>query len=862
MANPKNVEDVYRLSGVQESVLAHGLHGGPGAGVLAVQAMVHGPLDVDGFARAWQETVDHHPVLRSSVHWRDLAHPVQVVARSATLEIEQLGPLGTSPAEAEAALASWTAAQKHRGLTLERAPVMRVALSPAGEARHRLVWLAHHLLLDGWSSALVLRDVVERYGALLGRDGQGVAAAASFHAYVRWARADADDAARSFFRRRTGGGAGLLGTPALVEASWHGGARPTAARSRTVAGIDVRALEAWARARQVTAGTVLLGCWAWLLAERSESERVVFGSTVSGRAASFAGVENVVGMLSNTLPLALDVDRDQPIDEALSALQAAQRQLEAVGHVPLDRLLAAGGVTLRRPPFDTLVAIANFPGFETPSGGHEGGREVRIRDVRGDVTSGLPLALAIVVEREIRLEARFDPAHVPAGRVAALLRRFEALLAAVVGTGDTAAPNVGVLLDALPADRSADLSSTTDETPVPVTQPVPVAEPVPEPVAASRSETGASSSADREGDPVENQMMRIWNDLIEIRDLSRDDPFFAVGGHSLLVPSLLLRIEQDFGVRLPMGALYAAPSIRQLAEAVRQKRDADAGSTAVTWPSLVPIRKDGDASPLFMVHGLGGEVGWFYGLADHLAARVPLYGLQAPGEPFDDLVAMAKHYVSRMRELLPRGPYRLGGYCVGGGIAYEMAQQLVAVGEEVDVLVLVDSVPQATVAGQGTPPLVRATRRMRHLLSKTPRAMATSIADAARRGGRRLVEKGRQRTNGDGGAVAGPELDDVLDMRTLPPVYHRAARRHFRAMRDYRPVPYPGDVWLFRTADPRFGEDFGWGALVGGALHVTKVPGGHLDVLRPPAVRTVGAVLSEVLVPERLVGAPSTGPDG
>ncbi|MEM8934726.1 MAG: thioesterase domain-containing protein, partial [Acidobacteriota bacterium] len=246
---------------------------------------------------------------------------------------------------------------------------------------------------------------------------------------------------------------------------------------------------------------------------------------------------------------------------------------------------------------------------------------------------------------------------------------------------------------------------------------------------------------------------------------------------------------------------------------------------------------------------LGGEVGWFYDLANGLDPRVPLIGLQAPPEPLDTVRAIAAHYVDAVREVQPRGPYRLGGYCIGGGVAYEMASQLRDAGETVPVLVLVDSVPQAHIAEQQASPAVG--RRLQRLLAKEPAEIVRSTRDAARRAGRRLVATVRSATAGDGAEERPLELDDVLDMATLPEVYHEISRRHFRAMRDYRPAPYDGDAWLLRTADERFGEDFGWGALVGGRLTVERVPGRHVDVLKEPHVQVVARLLDALLADQR-----------
>jgi thioesterase domain-containing protein/acyl carrier protein len=199
-------------------------------------------------------------------------------------------------------------------------------------------------------------------------------------------------------------------------------------------------------------------------------------------------------------------------------------------------------------------------------------------------------------------------------------------------------------------------------------------------VAAGGSTTAAATNA------VEAQLMRIWDDLIDFPEIGRDDNFFELGGHSLLVPRLTDRVQRDFGVSLPIAAVFQAPTIRQLAEVIRQQ-----GPNQVIR-CVVAIRESGDRPPLFMIHGLGGEIGYFYNLAEYLDPQQPVYGVQAPPEPFDRIEPMAAHYVKEIRSRYPRGPYFLAGYCVGGCVAYEMAQQLVASGDSVPFLALLDSV--------------------------------------------------------------------------------------------------------------------------------------------------------------------------
>ncbi len=166
-------------------------------------------------------------------------------------------------------------------------------------------------------------------------------------------------------------------------------------------------------------------------------------------------------------------------------------------------------------------------------------------------------------------------------------------------------------------------------------------------------------SSEPPANAVEAQLMRLWLELIDVPSIDRQSNFFELGGHSLLIPSLIERVRQDFAVELPLGVIFEAPTISELAQVV------EAGSPRHSWKSLVSIRSGGDRRPLYLVHGLAGEISYFYNLVRYLEPDRPVYGLQAPAEPFDQMEPMATHYLQEIRREQPEGPYLLGGYCLG-----------------------------------------------------------------------------------------------------------------------------------------------------------------------------------------------------
>ena len=206
---------------------------------------------------------------------------------------------------------------------------------------------------------------------------------------------------------------------------------------------------------------------------------------------------------------------------------------------------------------------------------------------------------------------------------------------------------------------------------------VPVAEP-------------AASLLNSEKDDVVEPLSRIWRELLASDTVTVDQNFFDLGGDSSLAVRMFSQIEEIFGVKLPLATLYEAPTIEELARILR-------GEVASSgWSPLVAIQSSGSRPPLFCMHGAGGTVLIYRELSERLGLDQPLYGLQSQGldgdrPPLTTVEEMASLYVKEIRRTHPHGPYFLAGYCGGGTIAYEVAQQLHADGEQIALLALFDT---------------------------------------------------------------------------------------------------------------------------------------------------------------------------
>ena len=203
---------------------------------------------------------------------------------------------------------------------------------------------------------------------------------------------------------------------------------------------------------------------------------------------------------------------------------------------------------------------------------------------------------------------------------------------------------------------------------------------------------GRRANGSRPGRPRRWRWPTIWGDVLAIEAVDVEDNFFELGGHSLLAVTLFSRIEKVFGLTLPLATLFQAPTLERQAELIDQ-RGLDA-----PWRALVPIQPAGSRPPLFAIPGLGGIVVAFNDLATLLGPDQPFYALQPRGldgklPPFESIEETAEHYLTEVRALQPQGPYFLMGVCMGGLVAFEMAQRLRAAGQEVAFLALLDVRP-------------------------------------------------------------------------------------------------------------------------------------------------------------------------
>ncbi|MFF4674104.1 amino acid adenylation domain-containing protein, partial [Streptomyces sp. NPDC001279] len=386
----RNVTDVLPLTPLQAGMLFHTLAAPDFAAYLEQFACVlDGVTDAAVLARAWRRVADRTDALRVSVAWQETERPVQVVHREAPLPVAFRDWSGCADEEDRAArVTALLAADRERGVDLGTAPPARLTLATLPGGAVQVLWTFHHLLLDGWSSAALLSDVIAEYAALTGADtARPAPARGAFRDYLEWLGARDHTEGRAYWRERLAGFAEPVSLPCDRPASRERRGRSTERVPVVLSAAEAERARVFARRHRLTPNAVVQGAWSLLLAHHSGARDVVFGATVSGRPAELPGSDSILGLFINTLPVRVDVSMDHPVVPWLSGIQ--ERAVEARRH----EYVALSDIETEVPSgtalFETLVVFENYP-VDADAAARHG---VGLREVEAVEATNYPLTL-------------------------------------------------------------------------------------------------------------------------------------------------------------------------------------------------------------------------------------------------------------------------------------------------------------------------------------------------------------------------------------------------------------------------------------------------------------------------------------
>ncbi|MCI0485175.1 MAG: amino acid adenylation domain-containing protein [Blastocatellia bacterium] len=432
------IEDLYQLSPMQQGVLFESLYS-PGAGAYIEQrfCVLRGGLNLSAFKRAWHRVVERYAVLRTAFVWEGIDEPVQVVHRGAQVPFDLLDWREFSVSERQSRLAAYLEEDRRRGFELSEAPLMRLALVHCDESDYQFIWTYHHLLLDGWSWPLLVREVFTFYECFSKGTDIELKPPRQYREYIAWLREQNTSRAEDYWR------ATLKGFNAPVALGID--KRVEVPRERLSGReLNVRlpsslmeALVSFGKKHQLTLYTVIQGIWALLLNRYSRVDDIVFGAVVSGRPPDLPEVESMVGLFINTLPVRVWVPRDMAVLSWLKELQARQAESRQYEYSSLVQVQGWSEVPRGTPLFETILVFENYPidfssGFDVKDKAEPDQDGLEVSNLQFAEEVNYPLSLVVTPGSHLAIRLLYDSRRFDEDTVSRIADHLQMMLESII----------------------------------------------------------------------------------------------------------------------------------------------------------------------------------------------------------------------------------------------------------------------------------------------------------------------------------------------------------------------------------------------------------------------------------------------
>ncbi|HEY0603894.1 MAG TPA: amino acid adenylation domain-containing protein, partial [Herpetosiphonaceae bacterium] len=425
--NRPQIADLYPLAPMQRTMLAY-LIDHPESEAYSLQECfrLDGRIDVPAFKQAWQTAFDRHAVLRTAFEWQGLAEPLQVVLRAVDVPWIEHDLRQLSRAEQRSRQAEIIEATRRQRFDLTQAPLMCLTLLRLADDRQVVVWSAHHLIIDGWSFQLLLKDVIAAYEAARAGRRPEPEPAGSYREYIAWARQQDAERAAGFWHKMFAG----FQPAHTAFGEWTGAAAASARYADQqihLAAETTAALNQFTRQNQITMSTLLQGAWALLLSHVTHEPDVVYGLVSASRPPAIVGVETRVGLYLNTLPLRVRIPAALSVLDWLRQLQTLQVTAQQYDYVSSQQIQTWCDLPATQPLFEATFRFQNYPSSPPDAIGG-----LQVAHLRSVDSWHYPLNLVVAPATELLISLSYDRRCFEAVTITALLQQLCELLTLLI----------------------------------------------------------------------------------------------------------------------------------------------------------------------------------------------------------------------------------------------------------------------------------------------------------------------------------------------------------------------------------------------------------------------------------------------
>jgi len=438
-----NIVDIYPLSPLQQGMLFHSIYSkGSGEYIEQLTCRLVGPLNFDAFEQAWQKLIDRHPILRTSFVWEGLDEPVQVVHESVPFLVKRLDWRHLSEVDQQRQLEHLLHQLRHDGFQITAAPLFSVMLIRINEHAHQLIWICHHLLIDGWTFPLLFEEFFRCYEAFCQGQQPMLRSVRPYRDYISWLQQQDHQRAAQFWMEQLRG----FDTPTSLKIERTKRFDPNEPEYQTttiyLSSQLTQALQSFARNHHVTLNTLIQGAWIILLNQYSGEEDILVGATVAGRPADLPGAEYMLGPFINTLPIRFRFNPKARLIDWLNQLQQLQSELRQYEYSALADIHGFSNVPRDTPLFDNILVFENYPISQVLAGQR---RALEIEDLRAYSRTNYPITLVIAPGDPIRVEIAFDARRFESTAIDQVLHHLQNILGEFVANPDRALASLSIM---------------------------------------------------------------------------------------------------------------------------------------------------------------------------------------------------------------------------------------------------------------------------------------------------------------------------------------------------------------------------------------------------------------------------------
>jgi thioesterase domain-containing protein len=831
---PPPADEVYVMPATQGQIRFWSLdqmHPGNPALNMPLMWQCRGELNVDLLAMAFTQAVRRHEMLRTTFAMVD-GNLAQIIGRPYAVPVP-IKDLQHIP-DAATSLEAGKLIREHAAyrMDLRNGPLLVLKLLKFAPQHHLLLVTMHHIICDGISLGILLRDIAVFYEALV----EGTRPLlpelpiqfADFAVWQdEWRKSEAAKTSLKFWRETLGKDFGSIELP-------HDASRESARGTRTdsesgdietllISPELTAAAHELCRNQNVTLNILLFSIFCALLHRVTGQSDIVVGSPCANRNED---TEELIGLFMNIQVLRVQVEQGETFRGLLAKVQAWTLGAYENQELPFEELIYDSHFFHRNTSFEIPIFFLYQKSFMVTQ--QVAGLEiVPLRSMSPGAVFEWMFAIVDRIEEGPRLQLEYNPNYFRSTTIQRYLKSFIALLESAVRNPFAQLEEMASTDDLLLSCLSENAKWTIDRS-----------DQQPNTKRLDESTETIVKGGDRPyitNDPVETQLLLLWRSMLGVEGIGGDTNVFSLGVSSLSILRLVTRMNSLYSMGFGLASLISAPTVKMVAELVRRRY------APYTATSLVPIQPIGTRPPLYIVHGAGGNVVNFYSLTTRIGSDQPVYGVQAQALEADQpalyrIEEMAAHYLKEIRRVQPKGPYHILGYSFGGTVVLEMAHQLHAAGERVGLLGMLDTRANISLETTSDKP------------GEQSRLMGYVHRNMDQKGGKAwwnfFVRDLKERK---------PRYVTFLAAKMfskIPASLKDTYEINSFAQRNYRKEPFPGRLTLFRASkqEREIPSDNGWGPYFLEGIEIHEIPGDHWEVLSEPSIdvlaKSIGYCLS------------------